>query len=49
MGGNIKFRPTNPGKNRGRLARYSCVVSSGVGFFPATARAGSAGMTKKMM
>src|SRR3954462_909559 len=35
-GGTIRFRPTNPSKNRGRLARYSCVVSSGAGYFPAT-------------
>ena len=36
-GGTVIFRPGAPGKARGRLARYRCVVSSGErGFFPST-------------
>ena len=35
-GGTVSFRPANAGKARGRLARYSCVVSSGLGFSPST-------------
>jgi hypothetical protein len=34
-GGTVIFRPGAAGKSRGRLSRYSCVVSSGQsGFFP---------------
>jgi hypothetical protein len=36
-GGRVTFRPRNPGKVPGRLARYKCIVSSGQhGFRPAT-------------
>jgi len=35
-GGSVKFHPPHPLKTRGRLARYTCVVSSGMEFFPST-------------
>jgi len=36
-GATVTFRPRRNGERRGRLARYSCIVSSGAGgFFPLT-------------
>jgi len=35
-GGTVEFHPPNPLKTRGRLARYTCVVSSGIAFSPST-------------